>query len=179
MSAQPHLPFQLNWPPQLRLVPMRHHMLDTVMAVEREAYPFPWTRDNFASSIASGYLAECLFDPADPQRLIGYYVVQPGFQEMHLLNVTVAVSEQGRGWGRQLMNAICVRCVQHASPKLWLEVRMSNLRARTLYEHMGFTRAGTRRGYYPAVGGREDAIVMVLDLPPDDSSTAPGQGTLQ
>jgi [ribosomal protein S18]-alanine N-acetyltransferase len=41
-----------------------------------------------------------------------------------------------------------------------LEVRPSNQRARTIYEHLGFAAIGLRRGYYPAVSGREDAIVM-------------------
>lgn len=180
MSALRILPFSLNWPTQLRMQAMRSAHLETVLAVERQAYAFPWTHENFASSIASGYLAECLFDPQDHRALLGYYVLQPGVQEMHLLNITVAPAHQGRGLGRQLMTALCVRCVQYASPKLWLEVRVSNLTARRMYEQMGFVQAGIRRAYYPATGGREDAIVMVLDLPPDEthppSSTATQHG---
>ncbi len=43
---------------------------------------------------------------------------------------------------------------------LWLEVRRSNLRAQAIYRRYGFTEVGVRRGYYPAVQGREDAVVM-------------------
>lgn len=167
MSAQlqpPSPPCVPAWPEGLRLHAMQPADLDAVMAVERAAYAFPWTRENFASSLASGYLAECLFDPQEARHLLGYYVVQPGVQEMHLLNITVAVPAQRRGWGRRLMQALCVRCVQHACPRLWLEVRVGNAGARALYEQLGFTQAGVRRGYYPAPGGREDAIVMGLDL---------------
>ncbi len=46
----------------------------------------------------------------------------------------------------------------------FLEVRPSNAIAIRLYESLGFTRIGTRRGYYQAVGGREDAAVLRLRL---------------
>ena len=50
-------------------------------------------------------------------------------------------------------------------PKLWLEVRASNARARQVYVRRGFAEIGLRRGYYPAGKAlREDAIVMSLDL---------------
>lgn len=159
------------WPDRMRLLPMRSGSLDVVMAVERMAYPFPWTRENFASSLASGYLAECLFDEHDPHHLIAYYVAQLGVEEMHLLNLTVAPADQRRGWGRRMLQALCVRCLQHGAAKLWLEVRVSNTHARRLYEDFGFVRVGVRRGYYPDFVGREDGIVMCLDL-----SQAPVEG---
>ena len=55
---------------------------------------------------------------------------------------------------------------RHAGAQwLWLEVRVSNLRAQRIYEEHGYRRVGQRKGYYPAVGGqREDAVVMSLKL---------------
>jgi ribosomal protein S18 acetylase RimI-like enzyme len=47
---------------------------------------------------------------------------------------------------------------------MFLEVRVSNERARRFYERNGFAEIGRRRGYYPAAAGREDAIVMARDL---------------
>jgi ribosomal-protein-alanine N-acetyltransferase len=47
---------------------------------------------------------------------------------------------------------------------VFLEVRPSNAVALTLYESMGFVRVGLRKGYYQAVGGREDALVYKLPL---------------
>jgi ribosomal-protein-alanine N-acetyltransferase len=46
-----------------------------------------------------------------------------------------------------------------------LETRPSNTAALRLYRSLGFTTIGTRRGYYQAVGGREDAIVLKRDIP--------------
>ena len=54
----------------------------------------------------------------------------------------------------------------------FLEVRPSNTAAIRLYLSMGFAQVGVRRGYYQAVGGREDAAVLRLSLA--DARSAPG-----
>ena len=143
--------------PTLR--PVTVDMLDAVLAIEVQAYPFPWTRGNFIDSIAAGYLTRALFG-ADGE-LIGYFVAMPGFEEMHLLNVTVAAPHEGRGHARRLLAELYALSASFAATALWLEVRESNERARALYLREGFVEAGRRRGYYPAPQGtREDAILM-------------------
>ena len=47
---------------------------------------------------------------------------------------------------------------------MFLEVRPSNAPAIALYHDEGFNEIGRRPRYYPAIGGREDAIVMALEL---------------
>ncbi|WP_374593740.1 ribosomal protein S18-alanine N-acetyltransferase [Aquabacterium sp.] len=167
MNAVPQpssLPAQPDFLPiGTRLRAMLPADLPEVLRIERQAYEFPWTQGNFASSLASGYLAECLFDAAGGA-LLGYYVAMMGFEEMHLLNITVAPAQQGRGFGHALLHLLRVRSQQHQARKVWLEVRVSNPRAQRLYTAFGFEVVGTRRGYYPARGGREDAIVMGLDV---------------
>jgi len=96
---------------------------------------------------------------------IGYFVAMPGADELHLLNITVAASLQGRGHGMDLLEAVVQRCHDRQVRMLWLEVRETNVRARTLYRRRGFQEVGLRRGYYPAPQARrEDAVVMRLDL---------------
>jgi [ribosomal protein S18]-alanine N-acetyltransferase len=146
-----------------RLRTMDYADLDQVLIVERAAYSFPWTRGNFVDSLAIGYLAELLV--SDDDGLVGYYVAMPGVDEMHLLNLTVAPRLQRRGHARTLLDALQRRCLQQGLPKLWLEGRASNARAREIYARRGFAEVGLRRGYYPAgKAPREDAIVMSLDL---------------
>ncbi len=143
--------------PSLRV--MTVGQLDAVLAIEVQAYPFPWTRGNFIDSIAAGYLARVLVD--EDGELIGYFVAMPGFEEMHLLNVTVSASHEGRGHGRRLLAELYSLSASFAATAVWLEVRESNVRARALYERDGFIEAGRRRDYYPAPAGqREDAILM-------------------
>ena len=145
------------------LAPMTTAHLDGVMAVETAAYAFPWTRGNFIDSLAAGYPAYVLLDARG--QLLGYFIAMPGVDEMHLLNITVAPAEQGRGHARCLINALIPLCHDHAARELWLEVRQSNERARAMYLRLGFSAVGVRKGYYPApLGRREDALVMSLKL---------------
>ena len=147
-----------------RIVPMTVAMVDAVADVEALAYSFPWSRGNFIDSLAAGYLAEVLADPAG--RVIAYQVAMPGVDEMHLLNLTVAPVHWGQGHARHLLDRLARRARDMCTTAVWLEVRESNERARRIYERYGFTEVGLRRGYYPAArGAREDAVVMSLQLP--------------
>ena len=155
----------MNAVPQLRqgLRPMRLDDLDAVLAIERSVYSFPWTRGNFIDSLAAGYLAELLLD--DGGRLIGYFVAMVGVDEMHLLNLSVAPAHQRQGHARTLLDALEAHCHALHLTTLWLEVRLSNARARQIYLRRGFAEVGLRRGYYPAgKGQREDAVVMSMAL---------------
>jgi [ribosomal protein S18]-alanine N-acetyltransferase len=105
-----------------------------------------------------------LVDGGD-HRVIGYFLAMQGVDEVHLLNLTVAPADQGRGHGRAMLDALAGWCQQKKLPQLWLEVRASNLRAQAIYRRYGFADVSLRRGYYPAARQqREDACVMNLDL---------------
>lgn len=137
--------------------------LDAVLAIENAVYPVPWTRGNFIDSIASGYEAWLLVDAG--RDVLGYFVAMEGFEEMHLLNLTVASAVQGQGHGRSMLDRVTGLCRARECRELWLEVRESNDRARALYQRYGFVQVGVRRDYYPlppGVPGREDAVVMSL-----------------
>jgi ribosomal-protein-alanine N-acetyltransferase len=141
--------------------------LDRVAATEAAAYSFPWSRGNFIDSLAAGYLAEVLFDPVG--RLLGYQVAMPGVEELHLLNITVAPAHWGQGHARFLLDRLVRHARRAKALTVWLEVRESNARARSIYERYGFAQVGVRRGYYPAPHGqREDAVVMSLPVPPEE-----------
>ncbi len=151
-------------PSASHLAPMTPRDVDAVLRVEQAAYAFPWSRVNFVDSLAASHVCQTLRDARGS--VLGYFVVLPGFEEMHLLNLTVAPGEQGRGLGRFLLGAIVQLCQSCAARKLWLEVRQSNLRAQQIYERFGFQPRAVRKGYYPAaLGRREDAIVMSLKIP--------------
>jgi ribosomal-protein-alanine N-acetyltransferase len=146
--------------------PMTVSDLDTVSAVEVQAYPFPWTRGNFIDSLAAGYHARCLWSAQ--RQLLGYLVAMHSLDEWHLLNITVAPAVQGQGHARALLRYMLSHGVQTGAQSLWLEVRPSNERARKLYLGFDFVAVGLRRGYYPAEAGqREDALVMRRNLGQD------------
>jgi len=157
VSALPSDPADALPPPALRTITF--DLLDKVLAIEVEAYTFPWSRGNFIDSIAAGYVTRAL--QAADGTLLGYFVAMPGFEEMHLLNLTVAPPQQRRGHARRLLAHLYALSAESGAAAVWLEVRESNAGARALYLSEGFHEAGRRRGYYPAPQGqREDAILM-------------------
>jgi ribosomal-protein-alanine N-acetyltransferase len=139
--------------------PMTEADLDEVAAVEQEAYDFPWSRGNFEDSLRNGYFGVCMRHVTGT--LIGYCVLMPVVDEMHLLNLCVAPRAQGTGAGLTLLREAMRITRGKQLSGLLLEVRPSNVRALRLYERFGFATIGRRKNYYPARRhGREDALVM-------------------
>ncbi|RYF42803.1 MAG: ribosomal-protein-alanine N-acetyltransferase [Comamonadaceae bacterium] len=153
-------------PIEARFEPMTASWFDAVLRVEQSAYDHPWSRGNFNDSLNAGYQAQVLAaGPDGSSELLGYFVAMKGVDEVHLLNITVAPGQQRQGWARVMLDALVLWSRGQGALWLWLEVRVSNERARAVYEHVGFRHVGTRRAYYPAAGGqREDAVVMSLGL---------------
>ena len=142
--------------------PLTEARLGEIVAIERMAYEHPWTRGNFSDSLRSGYQAQLL---GAGGAVIGYFVAMKGVDEVHLLNLTVAPAHQRQGWARVMLDALAVWSRGQGALWLWLEVRVSNLRAQAIYEAHGYRRVGVRKRYYPAVDNeREDAVVMSLRL---------------
>ena len=135
--------------------------LDAVMQIETVNFPFPWTAGNFRDSINSGHI--CLVLEID-NTIIGYAILMMVLDEAHLLNISVAPSCKGKGWGRYLLNHMMQIGREKGGFNMFLEVRPSNTAAITLYESIGFNEMGVRPGYYPAHNGRENAVLMGVAL---------------
>jgi len=148
------------------VAPMLESSLDEIVRAERQLYEFPWTRGNFKDSIAAGYCCVELRrgDRPGHGELLGYAVMMLTPGEAHLLNLSVLAAAQRRGYGSGLLGVLAGVARVRGAARLLLEVRPSNAAARQLYARAGFERIGTRPGYYPARDGREDAIVLSLDL---------------
>lgn len=146
---------------EARFETMTEAWMDAVLAIEQQAYTHPWSRGNFSDSIRSGYQAQVL---VGENHLIGYFVAMKGVDEVHLLNITVAPAYQRQGWSRVMLDALATWSRGQGAQWLWLEVRVSNTRAYSVYLAHGYLRVGVRKAYYPAFEGREDAIVMSLKL---------------
>jgi ribosomal-protein-alanine N-acetyltransferase len=97
--------------------------------------------------------------------IVGYTVVMPGVDELHLLNLSIAAEWQRRGLGRALLGFVIQLARTGGTPRILLEVRVSNMAAQRLYRANSFRHIGIRPAYYPTHHGREDAVVMQLDLP--------------
>jgi ribosomal-protein-alanine N-acetyltransferase len=141
----------------MKLRPMSEADVAGVVAIEQVAYPFPWTEGIFRDCLRVGYhcsVLECDFV------LVGYGIIASGASEAHLLNVCVRDEFRNRGFGRVLLQHLLEAAAHAGAAIVFLEVRPANTGAIRLYESLGFRQIGIRRGYYQAVGGREDALVM-------------------
>ena len=135
--------------------------LDAVAALEASLQEFPWSRGNFADSLAAGHDARVLRLGAD---LVGFSVVMRVVDEAHLLNIGIDRRHQGRGHGARLLRQIMDDARAAGAVRVLLEVRPSNSQAITFYRQFGFSQIGVRRAYYPAAAGREDALVFDKEL---------------
>lgn len=156
--------------PGWHLRAMREADLDAVMAIENRAYPFPWTRGIFRDCLLAGHQALLALQDDRPA---GYGVMSIAACEAHLLNLCTVPERQGQGLGRHLLHALLRSARGHGVQRIFLEVRPSNPQAIALYHSEGFNEIGRRPRYYPAEGGREDALVMALELVDDDVQRMP------
>jgi ribosomal-protein-alanine N-acetyltransferase len=98
------------------------------------------------------------------ERIIGHGILSAAAGEGHLLNVCIRRDEQGHGHGRELVIQMLKRALAREVSVVFLEVRPSNQVAIALYDSLGFNEVGRRQGYYPAEKGREDALVLAMQL---------------
>jgi len=147
--------------PHLR--PMREFDLEAVAQIEQQNYAFPWTFGIFRDCLRAGYGCMVLEQAGE---VVGYGILSVAAGEAHVLNVSVASDVQGQGLGRRMMRRLIDMARWHRAERVFLEVRPTNTRAIALYEKLGFAEIGRRPGYYPDTHGREDAVVMALELLP-------------
>jgi ribosomal-protein-alanine N-acetyltransferase len=161
---------------ELSFLPMQVVDLEAVLAIEAVSHLHPWTRGNFADSLAAGHWAYCIrpqVDQAikgsflDPDVLWAYCILFPAVDELHLLNITVSPKLRKLGLGARMMAAIEGVAAQQNIPRILLEVRPTNTGALNLYQKLGYEQIGIRKNYYPAneqTGAREDALVMAKSI---------------
>lgn len=141
--------------------PMLMSDLDAILAIENQSYEFPWTEGIFRDCLAGQYA--CTLYEKD-SNILAYSVSQFVIDECHLLNLCVSEQERNSGLGRKMVQYLISQSRRRGMQSVFLEVRESNRAAIHVYETLGFNEVGLREGYYPALDGREDALVLALEL---------------
>lgn len=143
---------------------MTEQDLPEILEIENRSYPFPWTEGIFHDCLRFGYSSWVL---EIDRRIVGYGVMSLAVQECHILNICVDPDYQCQGIGRRLLGQLLTIARARKADTAFLEVRPTNTQALSLYFSEGFNEIGTRRNYYPAIFGREDAVILAKSL--DDS----------
>ena len=140
---------------------MTEHDLTVILDMEQRSYEFPWTEGIFHDCLRFGYSSWVL---EMDRKIIGYGIMSLAVQECHILNLCVDSEHQGRGVGRRLLDQLLTIARARKTDTVFLEVRPTNVQALSLYFSEGFEEIGTRRNYYPALFGREDAVILAKAL---------------
>ena len=156
--------------------------LDAIMQLERATFVNDaWPEEAMRRELESphGYYLVAVDDEAeDPERrLLGYagLLAPADGGQGDIQTIAVASFARGIGLGRGLMHALITQARRRHVAELFLEVRADNPVAQALYESLGFTSIGVRRGYYQPDG--VDAIAMRLEVPPAVTMPAGPEGS--
>jgi ribosomal-protein-alanine N-acetyltransferase len=130
-------------------------------AVHAQAFDAPWGASDFDALLAGpGVFGLLAGEPA-----VGMALCRIAGGEMEVLTIGVSGAARRRGVAQALMQAALGAAREAGAEQAFLEVAVGNVAAVSLYERLGFERAGLRRGYYDrGAAGRADALVMRLDL---------------
>ena len=141
----------------VHLVPMRRRHVRSVLAIETQVYPRPWTMSLFLSEL--GLRGTRAYFVAKVGRdVVGYAGLMVTIDEGHVTTIAVDPAWHRHQIGTRLLLAITREAIAREVNALTLEVRVSNEAAQAMYERFGFHSVGVRKGYYAETN--EDAIVM-------------------
>ena len=129
---------------------MRKSDIEIILDIERSSNPHPWAKKNFLDCLERDYY--CLVQEIQKE-VSGFAIQSIAIDESHLLNIGIKKKY------RIILFSKVMGC-----RKIFLEVRISNIRAIKLYEKEGFRKVDIRKNYYKLREGREDALIMVKRL---------------
>ena len=128
--------------------------------LELECFSSPWSADAFSDSMSTGDFVS--FVAESDGRIIGYVGGILVLDECSVTNVAVSGSSRRMGAGSALVRELERAALARGASAIFLEVRVSNAPAISVYERLGYERCGTRRGFYTKP--REDAYVYKKTL---------------
>lgn len=146
---------------ELYLRPLKERDIEDIMAIESQVYSYPWKSSIFKDCLRVGYSNWAFIKN---EQFIGYAILSIAAGEAHILNICINPIFQGQGLGKLFLGELFQVVKERKVACVFLEVRPSNTPAVNLYNDVGFKQIGVRKDYYPAVEGREDALVLSFDM---------------
>ena len=135
--------------------------LPRIIEIERLSFGDPWSWDSFLRELSLPFSRLIVASDGEDERLMGFLCRWLVADECHVLNVAVHPRMRRKGIAGELMGNALAEAKARKAQVVTLEVRRSNLAARSLYRKLDFEERRLRRNYY---GRGEDAIVMELKL---------------
>ncbi|MDT4971563.1 MAG: [ribosomal protein S18]-alanine N-acetyltransferase [Pseudonocardiales bacterium] len=149
--------------PAVTVVAMNAAHIDALMPYERTMFGTEaWTAGGYRSELADTKRRHYLVAQGEQGELLGWAGVMVIADSAEILTVGVVPSARRRGIARQLLDGLLAEARRRGAVEAFLEVRVDNQAAQSLYVREGFAQVGVRPGYYD--GGRVDAVVMRREL---------------
>lgn len=151
-------------PATLHVEPARAADAETIARLHAEGFYCGWSREEFAAYIA-GEGTPVYIACDSKRRIAGFAMLRHIGEEVELITIAVDRKWRKKGVGLMLMRALFGALLMSPAKRMLLEVAADNPAALRLYDKLGFTRVGERKGYYPRPDGTPaTAIVMSRDL---------------
>jgi len=137
--------------------------LPQIIEIERLSFDNPWSRDSFLRELSLPFsrTTVAITTNGTTEAIVGYLCRWLVADECHILNVAVHPDVRRARIAARLMEHAIGEAKREKARFVTLEVRRSNVAARSLYRKLSFEERRLRRNYY---GSGEDAIVMELRL---------------
>ena len=147
-------------PVAVHIEPMELEDISSVHAIERSSFTVPWPDDAYRNELLTNRLASYIVARSGDD-VVGFAGLWVMVDEAHITTFAVDPRWRRRGIGERLLLALLELAVARRAREATLEVRLSNVPARRLYEKYGFRPVGIRPRYYSDNG--EDALIMTTD----------------
>ena len=147
-------------PVRLLIEPMRLEDLEAVHRIELASFSSPWPPNAYRSELETNRLASYLVARVDGE-IVAYGGMWLMVDEAHITTFAVHPAWRRQRVGERLLLAFLDLAVARQAREATLEVRLSNIAARRLYEKYGFRPVGLRPRYYSDNG--EDALIMTTE----------------
>ena len=130
-----------------------------IYEIEQQSFSVPWSLESVFAELEGAanklYMVIC-----EEDHIVGYAGAWLVYDEGHITNIAILPSARGKGYGSKLTKQLIDECFSRGMHEIFLEVRISNLAALTMYRNLGFSVKGIRKDYYSEP--TEDAYIMSL-----------------
>ena len=148
---------------------IREEDVRQIHAIETLCFATPWSEESILHDVKENVVARWLVMDDGEGRVLAYAGMWFVLDEAHVCNVAVHPDYRGRGYGKQIFEALEMLAVENSMAMMTLEVRRSNTVAQNLYHACGFLDVGYRKRYYE--DNKEDALIMYKEFHYEDAES--------
>ena len=143
----------------IKFITVQRKHLDEILKIENNSFIYPWDRKTFEKILQ--HPSRIFLVGMNNKEILGYIIAMKEWNELHIMNLAVKEEYRNRGIAHALLHLVIKEARKLGLKTIYLEVRINNEVAISLYKSFGFSINRIISGYYY---GKEDAVVMEFNL---------------